>query len=722
MLSDNVKQTIQSAYRQFLKANNLSPRQGQKQMVAAIANTLAGIDSDDNGLRKKNDKPHICVIEAGTGTGKTLAYLLAAIPIARELNKHLVVSTATVALQEQIVNKDLPEIKNSTDFSFNFSLAKGRGRYLCLSKLERILLNTDADKEPGLFEPDFGLSTPSGEISLVDEDALKLYKHMVDKLAAGHWNGDRDRWPNELESAQWLPITTNHRECSGRRCSNVSNCSFFKARDAIEKQDCIVANHDLVLADLALGGGAILPPPEECIYIFDEGHHLADKALSHFAFHTRVGATSKWLDQCRSSLSSLLGEISGAGQVDHYAEQLPAALQEGKKYLEALYPLCQQLMEQRTLQHHSHSQFSADDKRLRFEQGIPPSEFVELTRELESSFGRITRLFNNMNEEVQQAMDDSLCSVPKVDLETWYPILGNWLARAEANLELWSSFNELEQTDITPKARWITVVEFSGSVDFEVCCSPILAAHTLATQLWDECYGAVLTSATLTALGNFNRFMMRTGTNKGQHYSVMPAAFDYSRGRLQVPDFALEANRTDEHTESLIEHLPDLLSKEMGNLVLFSSRKQMENVHEQLPSSVKKNILIQGELTKQAMLNKHKKAIDGGKSSTLFGLASFAEGVDLPGDYCRHVIIAKLPFSVPNDPVEAALAEWIEQQGGNSFMDISVPDAGIRLVQACGRLLRRETDSGTITLLDKRFLTKRYGKLLLQSLPGYAFD
>ena len=129
---------------------------------------------------------------------------------------------------------------------------------------------------------------------------------------------------------------------------------------------------------------------------------------------------------------------------------------------------------------------------------------------------------------------------------------------------------------------------------------------------------------------------------------------------------------------------------------------------------------MQGTVSKQGMLREHKKAIDAGEARTLFGLDSFAEGVDLPGKFCRHVIIAKLPFAVPDDPVEAALAEWVDQQGGNAFIDITVPDASMRLRQACGRLLRTEEDSGTITILDRRLLTKRYGKLLLQSLPDFT--
>ncbi len=752
MLSDELKATIQSVYREFLASRELAPRHGQKLMIANIANTLANIRVDNHGVRlhlnsdsvstsselKNNkkltndkqvsekqpvDNPHLCIVEAGTGTGKTVAYLLAAIPIAQALNKKLVVSTATIALQEQIVQKDLPEVKNNTSLSFNFSLAKGRGRYLCLSKLDRILMHNDA-------EIDLTQSFLADDSAPVDDQAITVYNSMVDALSAGKWDGDRDSWEHEIDPNVWAPVTTNHRECTGRRCSNVNSCSFFKARDAIDKYDLIVANHDLVLADLALGGGAILPKPEDTIYIFDEGHHLPDKALNHFAYHTRVAATSKWLDQSHKALSSMLGDISGAGNVDHYAEQLPSLFLDAKQSLERIYPQCQQLMDEQFSNENSSNNFGTngfnrDTKRYRFEQGIPPAEFISSAEILTQKFDRLNTVLTNVANEIQEAMEDGYCAVPKVDLETWFPVVGNWQSRSEANFSLWKSYDIPGASSISktiPTARWITLVEFAGTIDFEVCSSPILAASTLRYRLWEECYGAVITSATLTALGRYDRFMMRAGTTADQHYSIMPSPFDFTRATLQVPKFSVEANKAHEHTENIVEYLPDLLEEQKGSLVLFSSRKQMEEVFYQLRQSVRDKILMQGELSKQAMLVEHKKIINAGNASVLFGLASFAEGVDLPGDYCSHVIIAKLPFAVPDDPIEASLAEWIEAKGGNAFMDITVPDAAMKLVQACGRLLRKETDSGKITILDKRIITKRYGKLLLSCLPGYRVE
>lgn len=703
MLTDKLKQQIQGAYSKFLENKNLKSRYGQKLMIAEIAKTLGNIALDDENKRESSG--HICVVEAGTGTGKTIAYLLPSIAIAKAMGKKLVVSTATVALQEQIVSKDLPELHRHSDLSFSFALAKGRGRYLCLSKLDNLLAEYESGKNPtqALYEDEMPSVTAQG---------VKLYQSMMESLAGNKWNGERDTWPQALEQNEWQMITTDHRQCTGRRCSNVSSCSFFKARDSLHSVDCIVTNHDLVLADLALGGGAILPDPADAIYIFDEGHHLPQKALSHFAHHSRLLSTSKWLEQSNKGLGAILGQISGAGNVDRYAEQLPAAFIDCKQRLDLIYPQCDELVQKIALEDRQSN--------YRFKDGQVPQALLLPAVELQRSFDRLTDLLGKICAELNEAMEDPHCSVPKVDIENNYPVLGVWQSRAEANRELWASYAVPESAGAVPKARWLTPVDNSGAMDIEVCSSPILASKTLEYSLWDKCCGAVVTSATLTALGNYQRFQMRAGTPMDSNYQVVPSPFDFAQATLEIPAFAVDASQADNHTLSLIQHLPTLLDKKEGSLVLFSSRKQMLDVYDELPDSLRDLILLQGDSSKQEMLNQHKKKIDQGEGSVLFGLASFAEGVDLPGDYCRHVIIAKLPFAVPDDPIESALSEWIEARGGNPFMDITVPDASLKLVQACGRLLRTESDTGKISLLDRRILTKRYGKAILNSLPPFT--
>ena len=706
MLTPELKKTIQTAYTEFLNNKELKARYGQKLMIAEIAKTLGSIHLDDENIR--DSQGHVCVVEAGTGTGKTVAYLLATLPIAKALGKKVIISTAKVALQEQIVNKDIPEVLRHSGLNFKVSLAKGRGRYLCLSKLDNLLNQSDFPDNPtqALYED---------EMPQVDAQSIKIYQTMMDAMAANQWNGDRDEWKAGVQDEHWHRVTTDHRQCTGRRCANVAACSFMKARDNLGSVDCIVTNHDLVLADLALGGGAILPKPEDAIYVFDEGHHLPDKALNHFAKHSRLISTRKWLEQSQKPVANLLATVSGAGNVDRYGEQLPAAMLDAKQELDKVIPMFQFLAD--TIDPNDHT------PRYRFEGGLIPADMQMACVDIKRSFDRLAELLNKMASEINESMEDGHCPVPKVDLENAFPTVGIWLSRAEANQELWASYATPDGQGTVPKARWFTLVEQGGNLDFEVCSSPILAARTLEYGLWNQCCGAVVTSATLAALGHFGRYQMRAGTPPDSQYHVVPSPFDFATaGLLRVPSRATDASNAAAHTLSIIETLPETLDLTEGSLVLFSSRRQMLDVYDAMPSDWQELILVQGDRSKQALIDEHKQRIDSGEGSVIFGLASFSEGVDLPGAYCRHVVIAKIPFSVPDDPVEASLAEWIEARGGNPFMEISVPDAAIKLVQACGRLLRTESDTGTVTLLDRRVVTRRYGAAILNSLPPFRRD
>jgi ATP-dependent DNA helicase DinG len=703
MLPDTVKQAIQSSYSRFLKTKQLNPRYGQKLMIAAIARTLGAIRLDDE--QKRSNDGHICVVEAGTGTGKTVAYLLAAIPAAQALGKKVVVSTATVALQEQIVFKDLPDVRQNSGLAFEYGLVKGRGRYLCLSKLDRILAESHEDL---LFLYD----DVSGGISPQDKT---LYQSMMEQLSTNRWDGDRDSWPEELPQAAWSRVTTDHRQCTGRRCSFVRQCSFFKARDSLDDLDCIVANHDLVLADLALGGGAILPSPQDTIYIFDEAHHLPDKALSHFSAHTRVVSTSRWLGMSEGQWKGLMESLADAVHIMQIAAPVESALKTTRQLLDTVQPLLVPYM--------AEMDRTAPTPRYRFPQGQVPPALEEIARQLASAFGEVYRLLDKLCNEVSKLLESDHSPVPMDELEAVFPLLGSWCSRAEANQDLWKSYSDSTPDPKWPIARWISLIQYEDTVDFEVVSSPILASHTLSQHLWQVCCGAVATSATLTALGSFERFKLRAGTPADATYEVVPSPFDFaSRGVLRVPKAAVDGNLVDAHTQAIVGMLPRLLNPTQGSLVLFASRRQMLDVHEQLDDELRERILMQGNESKQVLIKAHRDRVDEGQGSVLFGLASFAEGLDLPGRYCEHVIIAKIPFAVPDDPVEAAMAEWIEAQGGNAFMQIAVPDAAIKLVQACGRLLRTEDDAGVVTVLDRRLISKRYGKAILNSLPPFRLE
>ncbi len=706
MLTDDLKKQIQTAYSTFLEGLELKPRYGQKLMVAAIARTLGNIDLNAAGERDAKDGSHICSVEAGTGTGKTVAYLLATLPVAKAMDKTVVISTATVALQEQIVFKDLPAVALNSGLQFSFTLAKGRGRYFCPVKLEQALADGGMTSDASIAMQDNDQPDP------ISSDVISVYQDMNEAWQDEQWDGDRDSWDTPLDSRDWRRLTTNHRQCTGRRCRYISSCPFYRAREDVDKVDCIVANHDLVLADLALGGGAVLPPPSETLYVFDEAHHLPDRALQHFSAHGRVSGSATSLRQWKKNLSNMLGQISGAGDIDRFAEQLPGEIEATRKQLDLTYHWMQEHLS------FEDARNDRDSTRHRFENGMVPQEIRELALPLKQGFERLADLLAKMSKEVSAAMEDATCAVPRVDLENWFPVIGQWQSKAEADLELWQDYCEADDNGI-PSARWVTLIQ-QPYIDFEVCSSPILAADTLQKYLWNRCCGAVLTSATLTALGEFNRLRQRAGTPTAGCYEVVPSPFDFTQaGTVRIPKSSVEGNQVKAHTDAIVDELPNILEETGGSLVLFASRYQMESVYDGLPSEWKRKILVQGDRSKQKLLASHTLRVDKGEASVIFGLASFAEGIDLPGDYCKHVIIAKLPFAVPDDPVEAALAEWIEARGGNAFMEVAVPDTAVKLVQACGRLLRTEQDRGVITILDRRLVSKPYGKKMLATLPPF---
>ncbi len=709
MLSTELKTQIQGAYTRFLESKGLKPRYGQRLMIAEVAKVLGTIKADDEGHRLGD--PAVVAVEAGTGTGKTVAYCMAAIPTAKAAGKRLVLATATVALQEQIVHKDLPDLMRNSGLSFSFALAKGRGRYLCLSKLDVLLQEGQAQSSTAqLFEEE-------GFRIDVDEEGQKLFTSMIEKLAGNKWDGDRDSWPQELEDSRWAQLTTDHSQCTGRHCPNFGQCTFYKAREGMGKVDVIVTNHDMVLADLALGGGAVLPDPRDTLYVFDEGHHLPDKAIGHFAHFTRLRSTADWLEQIAKNLTKLLAQHPLPGDLGRLIEQVPELARELKTHQQFMFSACEQVADFKP----GEDMEGRERPRHRFIGGVVPEHLIELGLELKKGFSKLNDLFTGVTEKLKEAMDgETSIGIASHQAEEWYPLFGSLLARAQGTWELWLAFTSEDPENSPPMARWLTLAESGALFDIEVNASPILAAETLRRNLWSVAYGALVTSATLTALGTFDRYRMRAGLPKVAATAVVPSPFHHAdAGVLRVPDLKADPRNAAEHTAAIIRELPTLVQGSRGTLVLFSSRRQMQDVFDGLERDWRKRVFIQGNLSKQETLNKHKARVDGGDSSVLFGLASFAEGVDLPGAYCEHVVIAKIPFAVPDDPVEAALAEWIEARGGNPFMEIAVPDASLRLIQACGRLLRTEADRGTITLLDRRVVTQRYGKAILNALPPF---
>jgi len=708
LLGEETKDVIRDAYNALMESKSLTPRWGQRQMIAEIANTLARIPAPGEVTREPGP-PAVCVIEAGTGTGKTIAYAVATIPMAKALNKRLIVATATIALQEQFVNKDLPDIKKHSGLDFSFTLAKGRRRYVCLSKLDGAMASGQGESGALALYPEEMGAPPS-------VDALPVYSTMLDAIGRGEWDGDRDNWPGSIDENVWFAVTTDHSQCSGRRCPNIAQCAFFKARDELQSCDIIVTNHDLVLSDLALGGGAILSAPEDSIYVFDEGHHLPDKALSHFASFCRLHTTKQWLLDSKKLLAQAAPALASFDTLTRPLQLLPGEMEETGATLEVAEQVVAGLFEELS------PEDDREDQRLRFEHGVVPDALVGVSATLAGQFSKLVHSIGRLETALEEALDDDFAGLDKSDIEAWHIHMGAMLGRAESTLALWQEFAARGEHDNPPKARWITLLNSAGQFGFELRCSPILAADILQEVLWSRAAGVVVTSATMTALNSFERFIAHSGVPREANFKVVPSPFNYANATFRVPAMDCDPGDAQAHTEALISQLPQLLDRTEGSLVLFSSRRQMADVYHGLTAHFGELILMQGDYSKQEILRRHREVIDRGEGSIIFGLASFAEGVDLPGDYCRHVLIAKIPFAVPNSPLEAALAEWVVAQGRNAFMEISVPDAALRLVQASGRLLRTETDSGTVTLMDRRILTRRYGQAILDSLPPFKRD
>ena len=706
MLTDKTKERIQSAYRQLIEARDLTPRYGQRQMIAEIARTLGDIEVSD---ADEGSEAPICVVEAGTGTGKTLAYLLATLPLAEEKNLKVVIATATVALQEQVMEKDIPELLQGSDLQFSYALAKGRGRYVCLARLDQSLRGGDsAQAMADLY---------GEELDSPGEGNQQLYTQMLNALSSGEWAGDRDDWSAPVLDSDWRPVTVDNAQCSGAKCSHFRNCCFYRARDDLNRADCIVTNHDLVLSDLALGGGVILPDPAQCIYVFDEAHHLPLKSNNHFANFTQIKATGNWLERSESLLERLHKDdfIDGKQQ-----KSLTGILRQCRQDIGECWLLLEQIVNS------SEAGDQYDNRRQHtFAMGVVPEELLVGVSNLANGFSRLSSEMERVLGDIKDALDDDGIDTDngKKSLlaEQWFPLVGSLVKRAAANQALFANYATADPEGRAPQARWLSYLERDSNEDITLSASPVLAADNLQESLWSHCAGAVLTSATLSALGNFDMLALRAGLPERTRFLSIPSPFDFaSAARLIIPKLDCVPTDNERHSAALIKAIPKILNEDAAALMLFSSRRQMLDVLAGLPSQWQERVLCQDDYQKSQLLKYHKQRVDQGKGSLIFGLASFAEGVDLPGKYCTQVLIAKIPFAVPNDPIEMTLAGWIEQQGKNPFTTLSVPDAAFRLVQATGRLLRSETDTGEIYLFDERLVNRRYGKQILDSLPPYS--
>ncbi|GLQ86580.1 ATP-dependent DNA helicase DinG [Dyella flagellata] len=692
MLTDAIKDSIRDTYARVKDGlPGFRARSAQTRMIAEVAKALA----QSGGA---------AVIEAPTGTGKSMAYLIAGVEAAQAQKKKLLIATATVALQEQLVERDIPLYLKLNGREMKVALAKGRGRYLCPRDLRMAAGGLGENPQLGLgLDADLAIwSKPPAE-----RDKQVLRK-LIDAFDHHQWNGDMDASPETPSDMLRAMITTSAGGCTGRRCAQFMACPFFAARRAVADADIIVANQDLVLADLTLSsgdeswGGVFLPKPDDTLYVFDEAHHMPGKTIDRGAAEV--------------PLTTAIRQLSRLGRQVHAAYSLTDKEVIGKLALDAGDEKLQQLSDAlEALEKEIRQSWLPDpgetEPMYRGSLGQLPDNWVHHATELYVATAEIQRWLTTVRRAVTEMSEGGPTQ------EALSRELGMALERIDRQVRTWRAWSSDDPEHAPPLARWVTLAN-----DQQLVChaSAVSAGALLRNILWDNASAVVMTSATLSVGGNFRGFADAVGLPDEAVTVSLPSPFDLgAQARLEIPAVSALPDAREQHSQEITDWLAENLDWEAGNLVLFTSRAKLERVLQRLPIDKVRRVRAQGSLGKTQLIAEHVAAIEAGKGSTLFGLASFGEGLDLPGKLCETVVITQLPFAVPTDPVGATYAEWLESRGRNPFMEVAVPEATRLLIQYCGRLIRSETDRGRIVLLDRRVITRQYGSQMLKALPPF---
>ena len=693
---------------------NFKIRSGQLQMMQAVFETLqASIDSSEEEELPPRLGESILVIEGPTGTGKSLGYLLPAIIASKIKQKRLIISSATVMLQEQLAKKDIPFFAEKAGLSVSYIIAKGRSRYVCPARLHQIIdpvqqsdwVGQDQELTPWSKDPNFS--------------EVQLLKKLADGFDNESWSGDRDSLEIPVPDYLWNRVTNDRHGCLKKDCPYFKKCPFFVARAKLEQTDIIIVNHDLLLADLSMGGGVILPALEDSFYCIDEAHHLSDKAIQQFAGSHALNGTLKWLEKIPTLVAkaeSILKESKWYAKISDATETIAGILQDVRNALSSLPEL-----------RFFSNPFAKDSTKI----------YRGLNSELPAGFNifckSIIPVINALLMALQLLQDTLRKSKSKIEFRSQEALLdrfiiniGFFTARIGNLAAVWNLLHTNVSDEQPPIAKWFTAEYSNKEVEYYLHASPVRVGHILAQKFWRLAAGVILTSATLRALGKFEKILEETGLKNFPKTScvALRSPFDFSKqGILSIPNMKFDPSNVKDHLSEVIRLLPQLMNSSLaeGVLVLFAAKKQMQEVVNHLRPDLRAKLLVQGDKPKEILIKEHFERITKNQFSALFGLASFAEGLDLPGKTCTHVIIIKIPFAVPDDPVGLTLAEWVARRGGKPFLDIVLPDASIKLIQAVGRLIRSETDTGKVSILDNRMLTKFYGKTLLASLPPFRF-
>ncbi len=647
------------------------------------------------------------IVEAGTGTGKTIAYLLPTLLYAIENNLKVIVSTNTINLQEQLVNKDIPLLKKIINEDFNYQIVKGRGNYLCKRKLYNIDVT---EKETDTEE---------------ERTEKNIIRNLIDWDKNVTRTGDRNELKYEISNSIWEKVNSEVDMCKGVKCPHYSKCHFFKARKNVADATLLIVNHHMFFADLAIRNQtgfytnySILPNYD--IVVFDEAHNIEDTARNYFTFETskisfgrlmgniynrRVvnssngGAIVRLMTYLNESLSSEEYEKVDELKEDAIAE-LNIFYDKGIDIFDKLIYLFSENNNNREIKIKIDKQEMQSNKAFR--------EVMEINSQFKESYGnlviRINKFLNTVSNYYLEDKDGFLFefSIYYEKLKQYYKKFEFILEGKEEGYVYWANV-----TTIRPNVK--------------LYATPFDISDELNDNLFTKMDRMVFTSATLAVDNKFDYYKKSIGLMKENRRKIderiVKSPFDYEKQmKVYIPEDALDPTNI-EFLRDLEEFIEGVIKNTKGHcFLLFTSYSALNFLYNQLKSrfSEKEYTLIkQNDFPRHEMIEIFKNS----KNPILFGTDSFWEGVDVQGEQLQSVIITKLPFKVPNDPVTEAIIENIRKNGQNPFNDYQVPQAVIKFKQGVGRLIRSKTDSGNIIILDNRIIKKMYGKKFLSALP-----